>query len=159
MKNIEATVSHTSYLCLFTWYTSACLSALLPPLSLSLSSLSLSLSPPVPPSGRRLFEEDYPLEIALDASCSHRNSKLVLRDNIYSIQWDTFTLPELTNFIQILQREEEIYAGKVCWKLGGPLFSFSSTSVHIYIYSWKVSPRENFRLFHPGQNVYPMNVS
>ena len=64
--------------------------------------------------GRRLFEEDHPLEIALDASCSHRNSKLVLRDNTYStIQWDAFTLPELANFIQILHREEDIYAGKV----------------------------------------------
>ena len=32
---------------------------------------------------------------------------LVLRDNTYStIQWDTFTQPELHNFIQILQREE-----------------------------------------------------
>ena len=75
---------------------------------------SPSLSPPLHLSGRRLFEEDHPIEIALDASCSHRNSKLVLRDNTYStIKWDAFTLPELTNLIQILQREEEIYAGKV----------------------------------------------
>jgi hypothetical protein len=89
-------------------------------ISLPTSYLSLHYYPPSPLSspllspGRRLFEDDHPLEIALDASCSHRNSKLVLRDNTYStIQWDAFTLPELTNFIQILQREEEIYAGKV----------------------------------------------
>ena len=38
----------------------------------------------------------------------------MLRDNTYStIQWDAFTQPELHNFIQILQREEEIYADKV----------------------------------------------
>ncbi len=64
--------------------------------------------------GRRLFEEDRPLEISLDASVSHRNSKLVLRDNTYStIQWDAFSAPELGNFIQILQREEELYIAKV----------------------------------------------
>jgi len=45
---------------------------------------------------------------------SHRNSKLVLRDNTYStIQWDAFSAPELGNFIQILQREEELYIAKV----------------------------------------------
>ena len=52
--------------------------------------------------------------MVLEESCVHRNSKLVLRDNTYStIQWDAFTQPELHNFIQILQREEEIYADKV----------------------------------------------
>ena len=110
---MEETVSNTS--CIYVY-----LAPSLPPFS-SLpptpSSLSLSLSLPLSCPlflGRRLFEDDHPLEIALDASCSHRNSKLVLRDNTYStIQWDAFTLPELTNFIQILQREEEIYAGKV----------------------------------------------
>ena len=92
----------------FTCHLSLSISLLAP--SNPFLSLSLSLLFP----GRRLFEDDHPLEIALDASCSHRNSKLVLRDNTYStIQWDAFTLPELTNFIQILQREEEIYAGKV----------------------------------------------
>ncbi|XP_064398859.1 ras association domain-containing protein 5-like isoform X2 [Halichondria panicea] len=63
---------------------------------------------------RRLFEEDHPLEIMLDGSCAHRNSKLVLRDNTYStIQWDAFALPELTNFIRILHQEEEIYIKKL----------------------------------------------
>ena len=66
-------------------------------------------------SGRRLFEEDNPLEIALEASVTNRNSKLILRDNTYStIQWDAFTQPELNNFIQILRREEELYVDKVC---------------------------------------------
>ena len=65
-------------------------------------------------TARRLFDEDYPLQVVLEASAAHRNSKLVLRDNTYStIQWSAFTLPELGNFIQILQREEEIYASKV----------------------------------------------
>lgn len=63
---------------------------------------------------RRLFEEDHPLEIALEASSAHRNSKLVLRDNTYStIQWSAFTCPELQNFVQILQREEEIYCARL----------------------------------------------
>ena len=52
--------------------------------------------------------------MVLEGSCVYRNSKLVLRDNTYStIQWDAFTQPEVHNFIQILQREEEIYADKV----------------------------------------------
>jgi hypothetical protein len=63
---------------------------------------------------RRLFEEDNPLEIALEASITNRNSKLVLRDNTYStIQWDAFTPPELNNFIAILRREEELHMDKL----------------------------------------------
>ena len=71
-------------------------------------------------TGRRLFEEDNPLEIALEASVSNRNSKLILRDNTYStIQWDAFTPPELNNFILILRREEELYVNKVgVWVCG-----------------------------------------
>ena len=66
------------------------------------------------PSGRRLFEEDNPLGIALEASVNNRNSKLILRDNTYStIQWEAFTHPELNNFILILRREEELYMEKV----------------------------------------------
>ena len=66
------------------------------------------------PLGRRLFEEDNPLVISLEASVTNRNSKLVLRDNTYStIQWDAFTQPELNNFILILRREEELYMEKV----------------------------------------------
>jgi hypothetical protein len=63
---------------------------------------------------RRLFEEDNPLVISLEASVSNRNSKLILRDNTYStIQWDAFTQPELNNFILILRREEELYVEKL----------------------------------------------
>ena len=84
------------------------LTALLSPFNTTLRTHSTSTI------GRRLFEEDFPLQMVLEGSCVHRNSKLVLRDNTYStIQWDAFTQPELHNFIQILQREEEIYADKV----------------------------------------------
>lgn len=66
------------------------------------------------PQGRRLFDEDHPLEVVLEASVFGHNSKLTLRDNLCStIQWDAFTLPELQNFITILQREESIYASRV----------------------------------------------
>lgn len=59
------------------------------------------------------------MDISLDASVSHRNSKLVLRDNTYStIQWDAFSSPELGNFIQMLQREEELYEAKVGMAVG-----------------------------------------
>ena len=68
---------------------------------------------------RRLFEEDNPLVISLEASVTSRNSKLILRDNTYStIQWDAFTQPELNNFILILRREEDLYIDKV-WVRGG----------------------------------------
>ena len=66
--------------------------------------------------GRRLFDEDNPLKVSLEASVAGRNSKIVLRDNLCStIQWDAFSLPELQNFIIILQREEEIYISRVCY--------------------------------------------
>ena len=68
--------------------------------------------------------------MVLEGSCVHRNSKLVLRDNTYStIQWDAFTQPELHNFIQILQREEEIYADKVDMVSATPLLWVVHTSV------------------------------
>lgn len=65
-------------------------------------------------TGRRLFDEDHPLQVVLEASVVGRNSKLALRDNLCStIQWDAFSLPELQNFIAILSREEGIYADRV----------------------------------------------
>lgn len=68
---------------------------------------------------RRLFEEDFPLEVVLEANGAHRNSKLVLRDNTYhTIQWEAFSVPELSNFILMLQREEEIYATKLRERFG-----------------------------------------
>jgi hypothetical protein len=73
-------------------------------------------------TGRRLFDEDHPLQALLEASSMGRNSKFALRDNLCStIQWDAFTLPELQNFITILGREENIHADRlrecfVLWK-------------------------------------------
>lgn len=65
-------------------------------------------------TGRRLFDEDHPLQEVLEASIVGRNSKLALRDNLCStIQWDAFSLPELQNFITILAREETLYAERV----------------------------------------------
>lgn len=64
--------------------------------------------------GRRLFDEDRPLQEVLESSVVGRSSKLALRDNLCStIQWDAFSLPELQNFITILGREENLYADKV----------------------------------------------
>ena len=108
------------------------------------------------------LEEDHPLEIALDASCSHRNSKLVLRDNTYStIQWDALIHTARAHQLHTDTAERR---GDLCWQgmleVGWSIIhktSFTSTSV-CTLYSWKISPRENFRLFCPGQNVYSMNV-
>ena len=56
---------------------------------------------------RQLFIDDPPLEIAWMPAAPTGNSMLVLRDNTYSIiQWDAFTLPELTNFIHIYYKEK-----------------------------------------------------
>lgn len=76
--------------------------------------------------GRRLFDEDHPLQEVLEASIVGRNSKLALRDNLCStIQWDAFSLPELNNFITILGREESLYADKVCCCTDYNVFIFS----------------------------------
>ena len=62
--------------------------------------------------GRWLFEEDHPLDIALDASCSHLNSKLVLRTTRtppcsgmmlerWAVGWDHRLLPGVLEVLSL----------------------------------------------------------
>ncbi|XP_043222214.1 ras association domain-containing protein 1 homolog isoform X3 [Amphibalanus amphitrite] len=64
---------------------------------------------------RRLADSERPLELAL--SWSHHgvvNKKFVLQENdTGDILWDNFTLPELNNFLTMLNKEEEDYKRRV----------------------------------------------
>merc|ERR1712113_322442 len=75
------------------------------PKSKSLSRLKL----------RRLNEEERPLMLALlwmkDSDCT---KKFVLQENDPGeIQWEQFSLPELKNFLLILDREEAWYKRRI----------------------------------------------
>lgn len=59
----------------------------------------------------RLGDSECPLVLALKWSASGlTNKRLVLQENdTADIQWEAFSLPELGNFLRILDREEEEY--------------------------------------------------
>lgn len=60
---------------------------------------------------RRLGDGECPLVLALNWSAGGlTNKRLVLQENdTADIQWEAFSLPELSNFLRILDREEEEY--------------------------------------------------
>ncbi|XP_071528338.1 uncharacterized protein [Panulirus ornatus] len=60
---------------------------------------------------RRLGDLECPLVLALNWSAGGlTNKRLVLQENdTADIQWEAFSLPELSNFLRILDREEEEY--------------------------------------------------
>nr|XP_053653765.1 ras association domain-containing protein 5-like isoform X2 [Cherax quadricarinatus] len=60
---------------------------------------------------RRLGDNECPLVLALNWSAGGlTNKRLVLQENdTADIQWEAFSLPELSNFLRILDREEEEY--------------------------------------------------
>ncbi|KAK7077068.1 putative Ras effector 1 C-terminal SARAH (Sav/Rassf/Hpo) domain [Halocaridina rubra] len=60
---------------------------------------------------RRLGDSECPLVLAINWSAqSLANKRLVLQENdTADIQWEAFSLPELSNFLRILDREEEEY--------------------------------------------------
>lgn len=59
----------------------------------------------------RLGDTECPLVLALTWNASGlTNKRLVLQENdTADIQWEAFSLPELSNFLRILDREEEEY--------------------------------------------------
>ncbi|XP_076030544.1 uncharacterized protein LOC143018875 [Oratosquilla oratoria] len=67
---------------------------------------------------RRLGDQECPLVLALNWSAQGlSNKRLVLQENdTADIQWEAFTLPELSNFLRILDREEEEYRCQICDK-------------------------------------------
>ncbi|XP_051667442.1 ras association domain-containing protein 1 isoform X1 [Manacus candei] len=57
---------------------------------------------------RKLGDEEQPLRLRLLAGPSEKVLSFVLKENeTGEVNWDAFTLPELQNFLRILQREEE----------------------------------------------------
>ncbi|XP_061314293.1 ras association domain-containing protein 1 isoform X2 [Pezoporus flaviventris] len=57
---------------------------------------------------RKLADEEQPLRLRLLAGPSEKVLSFVLKENeTGEVNWDAFTLPELHNFLRILQREEE----------------------------------------------------
>ncbi|NXQ85530.1 RASF1 protein, partial [Nyctibius grandis] len=57
---------------------------------------------------RKLANEEQPLRLRLLAGPSEKVLSFVLKENeTGEVNWDAFTLPELHNFLRILQREEE----------------------------------------------------
>ncbi|XP_064310135.1 ras association domain-containing protein 1 isoform X3 [Phalacrocorax carbo] len=57
---------------------------------------------------RKLADDEQPLRLRLLAGPSEKVLSFVLKENeTGEVNWDAFTLPELHNFLRILQREEE----------------------------------------------------
>ncbi|XP_053932879.1 ras association domain-containing protein 1 isoform X1 [Cuculus canorus] len=57
---------------------------------------------------RKLGDDEQPLRLRLLAGPSEKVLSFVLKENeTGEVNWDAFTLPELHNFLRILQREEE----------------------------------------------------
>ncbi|XP_078399921.1 ras association domain-containing protein 1 isoform X2 [Cetorhinus maximus] len=57
---------------------------------------------------RKLSDDEHPLYLRLLAGPDEKMLSLVLKENeTGEVNWDAFTVPELQNFLRILQREEE----------------------------------------------------
>ncbi|XP_074861437.1 ras association domain-containing protein 1 isoform X1 [Carettochelys insculpta] len=57
---------------------------------------------------RKLSDEEQPLRLRLLAGPSEKDLSFVLKENeTGEVNWDAFSMPELHNFLRILQREEE----------------------------------------------------
>ncbi|KAJ8400174.1 hypothetical protein AAFF_G00398680 [Aldrovandia affinis] len=68
---------------------------------------------------RRLREAERPLLLRLCAGPSEDTLSLELQeDDLGEINWDAFTLPELDNFLRILQREEEQRVKQIAQRYG-----------------------------------------
>ncbi|XP_060713661.1 ras association domain-containing protein 1 isoform X1 [Tachysurus vachellii] len=83
---------------------------------------------------RKLCDDERPLFLRLCAGPSENSLSFILRENeTGDVNWDAFTLPELSNFLRILQREEEEHVRQIVQrysvardKLTEALGSFSS---------------------------------
>ncbi|XP_057700834.1 ras association domain-containing protein 1 isoform X2 [Corythoichthys intestinalis] len=65
-------------------------------------------------SMRKLRDDECPLHLRLCAGPSEKVLSLVLKENeTGDVNWDAFSFPELSNFLQILQREEEEHVRQI----------------------------------------------
>ncbi|KAL6464250.1 hypothetical protein MHYP_G00265670 [Metynnis hypsauchen] len=63
---------------------------------------------------RKLCDEERPLQLRLCAGPSERALSFVLKENeTGEVNWEAFSLPELRNFLRILQREEEEHVRQI----------------------------------------------
>ncbi|XP_029906585.1 ras association domain-containing protein 1 [Myripristis murdjan] len=63
---------------------------------------------------RKLSDDERPLHLRLCAGPSEKALSLVLKENeTGDVNWDAFSLPELCNFLRILQREEEEHVRQI----------------------------------------------
>ncbi|KAM9443782.1 ras association domain-containing protein 1 isoform 2-T2 [Clarias gariepinus] len=63
---------------------------------------------------RKLHDDEHPLFLRLCAGPSEKALSFILRENeTGEVNWDAFSLPELSNFLRILQREEEEHVRQI----------------------------------------------
>ncbi|XP_060766557.1 ras association domain-containing protein 1 isoform X2 [Neoarius graeffei] len=63
---------------------------------------------------RKLCDDERPLFLRLCAGPSESMLSFILRENeTGEVNWDAFSLPELSNFLRILQREEEEHVRQI----------------------------------------------
>ncbi|KAK2862074.1 hypothetical protein Q5P01_001607 [Channa striata] len=63
---------------------------------------------------RKLSDDECPLYLRLCAGPSEKVLSLVLKENeTGDVNWDAFSFPELSNFLRILQREEEEHVRQI----------------------------------------------
>ncbi|XP_006892931.1 PREDICTED: ras association domain-containing protein 1 isoform X4 [Elephantulus edwardii] len=66
---------------------------------------------------RKLSDDEQPLRLRLLAGPSEKALSFVLKENDSGeVNWDAFSLPELHNFLRILQREEEEHLRQILQK-------------------------------------------
>lgn len=66
---------------------------------------------------RKLSDEEQPLQLRLLAGPNEKILSFVLRENeTGEVNWDAFSMPELQNFLRILQREEEEHVKQILQK-------------------------------------------
>ncbi|XP_010894366.1 ras association domain-containing protein 1 isoform X2 [Esox lucius] len=63
---------------------------------------------------RKLSDEECPLHLRLCAGPNEKTLSLVLKENeTGEVNWDAFSMPELKNFLRMLQREEEEHVKQI----------------------------------------------
>ncbi|XP_006873632.1 PREDICTED: ras association domain-containing protein 1 isoform X4 [Chrysochloris asiatica] len=66
---------------------------------------------------RKLLDDEQPLRLRLLAGPSEKALSFVLKENDSGeVNWDAFSMPELHNFLRILQREEEEHLRQILQK-------------------------------------------
>ncbi|XP_026529064.1 ras association domain-containing protein 1 isoform X1 [Notechis scutatus] len=66
---------------------------------------------------RKLSDEEQPLRLRLLAGPNEKTLSFVLKENeTGEVNWDAFSMPELQNFLRILQREEEEHTRQILQK-------------------------------------------